>query len=299
VEHYDQANTLLQTVLAKVALNRQQLAKAEHDLAVANAVLRQRVIDMYMQPQVNIIDVVVATHSFDDFVTQVTMLSKIGRSDAAVVQHVRAYKLAVATKRVELLANERAVKGLVESCQRQKVVILALQSHIQHIYDHNRALIKKIEAAQAARARALAAAAAKALKAAQEAAKRNGYHIPNIPGGGPGHPEVVAIAMRYLGVPYVWGGASPSGFDCSGLVMYVYAQIGIFLPHGATDQQRMSSPVRLDQLQPGDCVFFGGPGFSHHVGIYVGGGMMIDAPYTGTVVRYDPIGGDAWIGGRF
>ena len=99
-------------------------------------------------------------------------------------------------------------------------------------------------------------------------------------------------------MPYVWGGASPSGFDCSGLTMYCYAQIGIGLSHGATDQQRASTPVPLSALQPGDLVFFGSASYSHHVGIYVGGGSMIHAPHTGAVVSYGSISG-AWIGGRF
>ena len=115
--------------------------------------------------------------------------------------------------------------------------------------------------------------------------------------GGSGHSAVVGIAQRYLGVPYVYGGASPSGFDCSGLTMYCYAQIGIGLSHGATDQQQASTPVPLSALQPGDLVFFGSASYSYHVGIYVGGGSMIHAPHTGAVVSYGSIGG-AWIGGR-
>jgi len=112
-----------------------------------------------------------------------------------------------------------------------------------------------------------------------------------------GYPSIVATAQLYLGVPYVWGGASPSGFDCSGLTMYCYAQVGVSLAHSATAQQQASTPVSLGNLRPGDLIFFGDASYSYHVGIYVGDGQMIDAPYTGAVVRYDSISG-AWSGGR-
>ena len=99
----------------------------------------------------------------------------------------------------------------------------------------------------------------------------------------------MAIAERYLGVPYVWGGASPSGFDCSGLVMYVYAQLGVSLPHNAAAQYDMLAARPASDLEPGDLVFFYGLG---HVGIYVGGGTFIHAPHTGTVVQFSSLSGE-------
>jgi cell wall-associated NlpC family hydrolase len=93
---------------------------------------------------------------------------------------------------------------------------------------------------------------------------------------------VVAIALQYLGVPYVWGGASPSGFDCSGLTMYAYAKVGVSLPHNAAMQYGMGTPVSRSQLAPGDLVFFNG---LSHVGMYIGGGRFVHAPHTGDVVK--------------
>jgi cell wall-associated NlpC family hydrolase len=99
---------------------------------------------------------------------------------------------------------------------------------------------------------------------------------------------VVSIAMKYLGIPYKWGGDRPkTGFDCSGLVQYVFAQLGVYLPHYAAAQYYSPDAVWVSptRLQPGDLVFFTGsdgtrkaPG---HVGIYVGDGYLIDAPHTG------------------
>jgi cell wall-associated NlpC family hydrolase len=105
----------------------------------------------------------------------------------------------------------------------------------------------------------------------------------------PGHPQAASIAMQYLGIPYLWGGASPNtGFDCSGLVMYVYAQLGISLPHFAGAQFGFGVPVPRDQLQPGDLVFFDN---LNHVGISLGGDEFVDAPHTGDVVKISTITG--------
>jgi len=118
------------------------------------------------------------------------------------------------------------------------------------------------------------------------------------PALGAGHPEAAVIALRYLGVPYQWGGASPAtGFDCSGLVMYVYAQLGIELPHQAAAQYGYGVAVPRDQLQPGDLVFYDG---LSHVGIYIGNGDIVHAPHTGDVVKISPLsqGGASYVGAR-
>jgi hypothetical protein len=105
---------------------------------------------------------------------------------------------------------------------------------------------------------------------------------PNTLGG-----QAVALAYQFLGVPYVWGGATPMGFDCSGLTMYVYGQLGIKLGHFTGFQYYEGLRVPRDQLQPGDLVFFhaNSAGVPQHEGMYIGNGSFIHAPHTGDVVK--------------
>ena len=107
--------------------------------------------------------------------------------------------------------------------------------------------------------------------------------------------KAVDIALRYLGTPYVWAGASPAGFDCSGFVMYVYGKLGITLPHSSWMLWDVGRPVERRDLEAGDIVFFGGLG---HVGIYIGGGRFVHSPHTGDVVRISSFS-EGWYGSTY
>lgn len=100
---------------------------------------------------------------------------------------------------------------------------------------------------------------------------------------------IPATAAQYLGVPYVWGGSTPSGFDCSGFTQYVFAQNGVSLPRVTTAQEFSGTVVPINQLSPGDLVFFGPRGATYHVGIYTGNGQYIHAPQPGESVKYTSI----------
>jgi cell wall-associated NlpC family hydrolase len=106
---------------------------------------------------------------------------------------------------------------------------------------------------------------------------------------------VAAVAKRYVGAPYRWGGSSPSGFDCSGLVRYVYAQVGVALPHNAAEQYRLGTPVAREDLEPGDLVFFDR---LRHDGIYVGAGRFVHARQTGRHVGIASLD-DEWYASHF
>ena len=111
--------------------------------------------------------------------------------------------------------------------------------------------------------------------------------------------RAVEIALQYRGAPYQWGGETPSGFDCSGFVRYVYAQLGVALPHNAAQQYRLGVAVTRDELEPGDLVFFDR---LRHNGIYVGDGRFIHSRQTGKHVGVASLDDDwyrtHWVGAR-
>jgi cell wall-associated NlpC family hydrolase len=214
-------------------------------------------------------------------------------------------------QRRELLSSIQTQIASLKAQEARRQAILAAQARAR-LAREQAALQRQQQQAAAARAAAARAAAAQSAAVPDPVAPPAATPSTTAPAatGAPaaapapapanlvgGHPDAATIAMRYLGVPYVWGGASPSGFDCSGLVMYVFAQLGISLPHYAAAQYGFGTPVARDQLQPGDLVFFDG---LNHVGIYIGGGQMVHAPQTGDVVKITSLSdfGSGYVGAR-
>ena len=210
-----------------------------------------------------------------------------------VVKERRARLETAHVEQARLVAERSAQKASIEGqLAERRQLLSSIKSEIAQIQAAEQA--RQAELAAQARAR-LATAGATVLDASAGAVVNppDSYAPPPSKYGG-----VVGIAMQYLGIPYVYGGASPAGFDCSGFVMYVFAQVGISLPHNAAAQYGYGMPVSQDQLQPGDLVFFNGLG---HVGIYVGGGSFIHSPHTGDVVKISSISGwysSTWVGAR-
>ena len=304
VEAYDAASQKLDAVHAQITTNQRELNVARYNLLVARQLLAQRMVSMYKQDKTSVLDVLLSTKTFNDLVTEVTAMRQVGQNDSDTVSTITALKKQIDDRRVALLSEGKQAETLVA---QRAATRSQISSDLAERQSMLRGVQKQIEAMQAAQARAarLAAQRAAAAAAAQKAAAQSAPQQIQAGGGGStstagAHGSVVSIAAQYLGVPYVWGGASPAGFDCSGLVMYVYAQVGISLPHNAAMQYADCTPIAQGSAQPGDLVFFGySAGGIHHVGIYVGGGSMIDAPYTGVDVRYDAaFGGDFFAVGR-
>jgi peptidoglycan DL-endopeptidase CwlO len=280
VEQYNAATQQLGQVQAQIDKNEHELQVARYNLLVARQRLTDRVVAMYKQDKANVIDVLLSTRSFDQLLTEMNAMNKLGQSDSATVASIERLKHDIQVHRAQLLSDRREAKKLVAQRAATKQQVESDLQQRKNMLVGVKAEIKKLQE-----------------EAAAPRQMSSGTGITSSAGS---HGGIVAIAQRYLGVPYVWGGASPSGFDCSGLAMYCYAQIGRYLPHNAAMQYASITHIAHGSEQPGDLVFFGySAGGIHHVGIYVGGGSMIDAPYTGAVVRYDAaFGGDYYASGR-
>src|SRR6478735_225204 len=274
-QHYLQTRHQLQN-------NRIVLAVARKNLAHAQKLLAQSLTSAYKSSDEDVVSFLLASHSFSELVDHVQVLQRANDANSNLIAQIAQTKKVIADRTKQLstetaqlardqraqLAAKQQVEAGLHSLQARKSQISA---DIQHLIDQ-----------QQAREQAAATAAA---AAASGGSVGTGGSIPVPPSSTLGG-QAVAIAEQYLGVPYVWGGASPSGFDCSGLVMYVYAQLGVSLPHNAWEQMQALPAVPLSDLQPGDLVFFNG---ASHVGIYVGNGTMIHAPHPGTVVQFGSI----------
>jgi cell wall-associated NlpC family hydrolase len=293
----------LQQVRASLASNTQKLHFARANFHAAQMRLMQRIYTVYVSGKPTTLDVLAGASSLSQVIDRAEAAQAMAQQDTALGQRALHFEQVV-QKRQDNLRQLRAKRAntvrSLASQQRQIQSALARQKSLLasvHLSIHKLQVEEaRREAAQraAAEARLRAIAAAAAAAKAQAPPVNNGLPpIPPILGDGSGHPQAATIALQYLGVPYVWGGASPSGFDCSGLVMYVYAQLGISLPHYTVAQWNVTMPVAPSDMQPGDLVFFDGLG---HVGIYIGGGQFVDAPHTGSVVRIDSLSG--W-GGSF
>jgi cell wall-associated NlpC family hydrolase len=189
---------------------------------------------------------------------------------------------AAAQAQVDLAAAETAK---IQSQQRKMVARLATLRHTSVTLERMRQSGLQALAEQRAAAKARADALA---QAARNPASQGG--LGNVPPPSGRASAVIAFAKAQLGEPYLWGGAGPASWDCSGLTMVAWRQAGVSLPHYTGYQWSATHRVPLSDLLPGDLVFFGSSGpASHHVGLYVGAGLMIEAPRSGVPVRYASI----------
>ena len=302
VERWNNANVKLQRIQSDLRRSKHELGIAKVNLKRAQTELARQAISVYTSSDSNsTIEVLLGASSLDDLLNRLDTVNRVNDQRSSLLGDVKHFQTSVRQQAVRLRAARRAQTSVVAERAREKASIQGQLAQRQRLLSSVKAEIDHLKAVEYSRQLALAAQARVRLNA--RPLPYNGLGIAaSTPGASVAPPShyggVVGIAMRYLGIPYVWGGSTPSGFDCSGFVMYVYAQVGVSLPHSSYAQYGAGVAVPSDQLEPGDLVFFDGLG---HVGIYIGGGQFIHSPHTGDVVKISSLTGwyaDTYVGAR-
>jgi cell wall-associated NlpC family hydrolase len=307
IEAYNLANEKLEAIRTDLRENRVDLVIAKSNLKRAQTALASRVVAIYTSGETDsTLDVLVGARSLAELVEGLEAVSRVSEQDTAVLSDVRRFRAEVQQRRARLKHARAQQAQLVAERAASKASIESRLADRQRMLSSIRSEITAIRAAERRRQAELERQARARLNAPQPlipqlAATAPSAEAPSVfPEAPPAkYGGVVGIAMQYLGIPYLYGGSTPAtGFDCSGFIMYVYAQVGVSLPHNAAAQYGYGTPVDRSQLQPGDLVFFNGLG---HNGIYIGGGQFIHSPHTGDVVKISSITGwydSTWVGAR-
>jgi cell wall-associated NlpC family hydrolase len=310
-ERWNGANYKLQQISNRLSQAQADLERARAGVRTSRVRVASRLIQLYENDTpASPIEVILGAQDLSSMLDELDRANRVAEQDARIVEQFTHYRTNAAalkrqlaqarTTQAAVVQQRAAEKAAIEAkLGERKRLLASVQDEVRRLEDAERrrqAELRERAAAELARQRELAAQPSAPAGVVPAPA---GY-LPAPPAGDSGKGvQAVAIAMQYLGIPYVWGGASPSGFDCSGLTMYVYAQLGISLPHYAAAQYGMGYAVGRDQLQAGDLVFFNGLG---HMGMYIGGGNFIHAPHTGDVVKISSLSDSYytgnWVGAR-
>ncbi|RJQ43794.1 MAG: hypothetical protein C4534_07615 [Gaiellales bacterium] len=281
VEDYNATRVRLDELTLELADNHIRLDALWERYRVEEQQLSDRLVSIYKAGKVNVIEIMANSDDFNDFYVQLSYMKKVNDQDYKLQMQYKASAKEVGKLAEEIDASRSEQLDLEKQLSGQKEAVESLVAEREALLGQVNAEVQQIlqqEAERQLQEQLRARAEAEALLAELQISDET-------------QAQVVLTALQYLGVPYVWGGESPDGFDCSGLTKYVYAQHGVSLPHYAASQYNMGVPVPNEMLQPGDLIFWG-PGHPHHVGIYIGQGKYIEASGFGEMVKISTLSFD-------
>lgn len=276
-EEYNYVNQQCEDTQAAADEATANLEEAEADLAAARERLCERLVSIYKNGDIGTIQALLTADSISDALSLMDGFRSLAQEDSRLVDEVHKYKDEQAQLQAQLDEQLKQLTEYQEQVATAKAKVEAQLAKKQQALKGKEAELAALKKAEAERQARLA-----------EQARQYQIWLASRPG------QVVSLAKSFLGVPYVWGGYSPSGFDCSGLVKYVYAKVGIYLPHSSAMMYSYGTPVSKSNLRAGDIVFFYSP--IHHVGIYIGNGKMVDA--TGNQVQISNVFKSSYTGAR-
>jgi cell wall-associated NlpC family hydrolase len=294
----------------KIQETKAEIQKAQQDLDAHKKVFFGRVRSLEEQEQpvmLTYAEILLGSQSLSDFFSRTTAISIILQSDNDIMNGLKDKQLVLTNAQTQLANELSDLKNKQdELASQQKQIEADKQQVLKQLADSKNNLKKQQtklaqQQAQIAQQQALQQAQLLAQQEAQQEAQQASLalksqqaqsslmDVSTLSYSSDKAKTVIATAEKYLGVPYVWGGTTPNGFDCSGLMQYVFHSVGVDLPRVAQDQQNVGTMISPTQVQAGDLVFMGYP--AYHVGMYIGNGKWLEAPQTGDVVKianYNP-----------
>jgi cell wall-associated NlpC family hydrolase len=297
IERYNGAQFRLQQTLKRINENDIRLKAARNNLKHARHALNISIISAYKNPQPDPLQAALEARNFGQVLEQFALLDRANSYNASILRDIRDYQRQVDrsqrtlnrernTRRdnvAELKSLKAQINGSIAADKRR---YSGLRLKVRRLIDERRAAEKAASLRVAEATRQLQAQsndpAPVATVVGAPAAADTGATATAPPPSTLGE-AAVSMALKELGTPYVWGGAAPGGFDCSGLVSWAYAQAGLGgLPHFTGALWASGTHISAGELAPGDLVFYNG---LNHVGMYIGGGNFVEAPHTGDVVK--------------
>jgi len=266
-EQYDGLRIQLTRAKANAKIAQQAASRGQAALAVGQQAIAQLAAANYMNSGLDPTFQALTTGDPGQFLSQASAIAEMDQSSGVMVSTL--------SHQVEQALRDK------ETAQQQIAAVNALENQMN---GKKKLILAKIDKVNSA-----------AMKQAMDIFEQTGqYPKVTIPTANTVGAQALQAAISRLGYPYIWGAAGPTSFDCSGLVMWAYQQVGISLPHFTVSQYNSGVHVSRADLEPGDLVFF----FSNisHVGMYIGNGMMIDAPNSGEDVKVQPIYWNEFVG---
>jgi peptidoglycan DL-endopeptidase CwlO len=307
-EQYDASQLHVNQLDTQLSETRAAITQTQAQVDAARANLREQALDAYMSGGTDSGLEQLFTSGGEQSAVAQEYRSVAGGNVSSAIDHLDAVESTLSQQQGQLQATEQAARGALgqaDAARRGAQAALAgQQATLSHVKGQIATLVAQQQAAEAAaQAAAFQAqlAAARAKQASLQSASPGLAPAPPAPpappvAGGAGA-KAVAAAESQIGVPYVYGGATPGvGFDCSGLTMWAWEQAGVSLSHSAAAQYDETTHIPLTDLQPGDLLFYDEGGTIGHVTMYVGPGEMIQAEETGTRIQITGIWSTGLVG---
>ena len=322
IEEFDNE---IEKIMTKTEENKGQISETEKAIEVSVAEKRvekknqkeeelfnSRMRIMYMNGFDGYMSVILDSESFGDFISRVENVKTIIEYDKKIKARFEAAKKELNNKQQSLnntkealqslqLENKQKINKIIVTKESQSKLITELKSKeivAKELQDKLIAELKNKEDIAAQQIIEPQVAINKSITKISEIRKSAPKYTPSRGATAVSEDAIIAYASNFLGTPYLWGGTTPSGFDCSGFTQYVYAHFGISVGRTTFDQINDGVEVSRDNLQPGDLIFYGTFANPHHMGMYIGNNNYIHAPHTGDVIKISPVGRNDYVTAR-